>query len=449
VHLTISRLPSTLAVAALAALLAAVVFALGLGARGAQTAVTVVRPAATPPASGVALALPAGIPTRQLVADYTAELRTAPRSPEAYTNLALAELQQAREDGDPRWYTKADALLRRALALDPTNFTALGGLGSLAASRHDFTAARALGRRALAVDPGSTYALGVIVDADVELGRYRVARRSLERMLNTRPDLSSYSRASYFLELHGDVAGARRALRDAIASGAPARENTAWAYLYLGNLDYNHGRYAAAAREYRMAGQAQPGFVHAEAAEAKLAAARGDLHRAIELYGDATRRLPLPAYVIALGDVQAAAGRHAEARRTYGLVRAEEALYQANGVNVDVELALFDADHGEAARGLGYARAAAAVQRSVVVEDALGWALFKAGHPRAALAAADSALRLGTKDAGFLFHRGAIEAALGMRAAAAHDLARALAINPHFSVLYEPAARRLLAEVSR
>jgi ABC-type lipopolysaccharide export system ATPase subunit len=42
-----------------------------------------------------------------------------------------------------------------------------------------------------------------------------------------------------------------------------------------------------------------------------------------------------------------------------------------------------------------------------------------------------------------------IEASLHMRVAARRDLARALAINPHFSVLYEPHARALLAEVSR
>jgi lipoprotein NlpI len=85
----------------------------------------------------------------------------------------------------------------------------------------------------------------------------------------------------------------------------------------------------------------------------------------------------------------------------------------------------------------------------VVVEDALGWTLFKAGHPLAALRAADQALRLGTLDANFLFHRGAIEESLGMRAAARRDLAEALRVNPHFSVLFGPLARRLLAEVSR
>jgi len=154
--------------------------------------------------------------------------------------------------------------------------------------------------------------------------------------------------------------------------------------------------------------------------------------------------------VIALGDVEAAAGRTAAAHRTYGLVRAEEALYTANGVNVDVELALFETDHGgDPQRALGLAQAAARVQHSVVVEDALGWTLYRAGHPRTALAAADRALRLGTRDSGFLYHRGVIEASLHMRVAARRDLARALAINPHFSVLYEPHARALLAQVSR
>ena len=447
-QLTLKRLPFPALTALAAALLAIIVLA--VQQYGGAALPHSVATQAAPAQATVDTVPPTGLSTRSLVDHYTAALRAQPQRPQSYTNLALAELQLAREDGDPSWYTKADLLLHRALRLDPGNFTALGGLGSLAASRHDFTQALALGRRALAIDPGSSYALGVVVDANVELGRYADARSALERMLNARPDLSSYSRASYFLELHGDIAGARRALREAIASGAPARENTAWAYLWLGNLEFGQGNYAAAGREYRLAAQAQPGFVHAVAAEARLDAARGHDARAIRLYSEATRRLPLPAYVIALGDVQAAAGRTADARRSYGLVRAEEALYAANGVNVDVELALFEADHGgDPGHALALARTAARVQRSVVVDDALAWTLFRAGHPRAALSAADRALRLGTRDAGFLYHRGAIEASLGMRAAAARDLGRALQINPHFSVLYEPDARRLLAQVTR
>jgi len=90
----------------------------------------------------------AGLTTRQLVDRYTAVVKASPSSPMAYDNLALAELQLAREDADPTWYGKAELLFNRALALNPKDFEALGGLGSLAASRHDFATALAMATEA-------------------------------------------------------------------------------------------------------------------------------------------------------------------------------------------------------------------------------------------------------------------------------------------------------------
>jgi tetratricopeptide (TPR) repeat protein len=433
--------PLVLALPAVAAVVAAVAL------HGGGTSAPRPHHAAAPPIP-FASAAPRTLTTPQLVARYRAEAAAKPRSAQAADNLALAELQMAREDGDPTWYTRADALFRHAVALAPDDFTALAGQGSLALSRHDFTGALALGQEALRIDSSSPYAMGVVVDANVELGRYAAARTAIERLLDQRPDLASYSRASYYLELHGRTGAARKALVQATQSGAPSGENTAWAYLYLGNLDFNHGRYADAAQSYRTALHTDPGFLHARAAQAKLAAARGDYRRAIAGYSAVVARYPLPAYVIALGDVYRAAGKPAAATRQYALVRAEERLYAANGVNVDVELALFDDDHsGDVIGALGRIRAVARIQPSVTVEDALGWTLFKAGHPRAALAAANRALRLGTHDSSFLYHRGAIEASLGMGGPAARDLRAALRLNPRFSLLYAPAARRLLRKV--
>ena len=434
--------PLLLALPVLAAIAAAV--ALHGGHQSAP------RPHSSAVAIPFADAAPRTLTTPQLVARYRAEAAAKPRSAEAVDNLALAELQMAREDGDPTWYTRADALFGHALALAPSDFTALAGRGSLALSRHDFVCGLALGRRALAIDSSSPYAMGVVVDANVELGRYPAARAAIERLLRQRPDLASYSRASYYLELHGRTAAARQALVQATQSGAPSGENTAWAYLYLGNLDFNHGRYAEAARSYRIALHTYPGFVHARAAQAKLAAARGQYDKAIAGYTAVVRRYPLPAYVIALGDVYRTAGRPAAARGQYALVRAEEQLYAANGVNVDVELALFDDDHrGNVAAALDRIRAVAHIQRSVTVEDALAWTLYKAGHARAALAASNRALRLGTRDSSFLYHRGAIEASLSMARPATRDLTAALRLNPRFSLLYAPDARRLLRGLGR
>ena len=434
--------PLLLALPVLAAIAAAVAL------RGGDASAPRSHPAA--PAIPFADAAPRTLSTQQLVARYRAEAAAKPRSAQAVDNLALAELQMAREDGDPTWYTRADALFGHALTLSPRDFTALAGRGSLALSRHDFAGALALGRRALAIDASNPFAMGVVVDANVELGRYAAARSAIERLLRQRPDLASYSRASYYLELHGRTAAARKALVQATQAGAPSGENTAWAYLYLGNLQFNHGRYSAAETNYRIALHTYPGFVHARAAQAKQAAARGQYESAIAGYTAVVKRYPLPAYVIALGDVDRAAGRPAAARRQYALVRAEEQLYAANGVNVDVELALFDDDHnGNVAAALDRIRAVAHIQPSVTVEDALAWTLFKAGHARAALAASNRALRLGTRDSSFLYHRGAIEASLGMNAPATRDLRAALRLNPGFSLLYAADARRLLLGLGR
>jgi tetratricopeptide (TPR) repeat protein len=444
-----TRSPLLLLVPALAVAALVALAAVRASHPGPRSAAPALRPAA-PPATAAVPAPPSSLTTRQLIARYTAELRTAPGKPRAYEDLALAELQMAREDGDPSWYTRADRLLRHAAALDPTDSLAIAAQGSLANSRHDFLRGLALGRRALRLDRGSAYALGVIVDANVELGRYAAARGALTAMLDAQPGLSAYSRAAYLLELEGRTDAARRMLRAAVGAGATARENGAWVELQLGNLEFGHGRYVTAERDYRLAARMDPGFVHAAAALARVDAARGRYAAAIRRYRAVVARYPLPAYVIALGDVYRVSGDRAAAARQYALVRAEERLYIANGVNVDAELALFEADHGgNPADALARARAVAAVQHSVVADDVLAWTLFHAGRPHAALAAANRALRLHTADASFLYHRGAIEAALGLRAAARADLRHALALNPRFSPLLAPRAAALLRRLSR
>jgi tetratricopeptide (TPR) repeat protein len=158
-------------------------------------------------------------------------------------------------------------------------------------------------------------------------------------------------------------------------------------------------------------------------------------------------RYPLPEYVIALGDLQTVAGRLADARRSYALVRVEERLFRAAGVNIDLELALFDADHGRPRAALAAARAEWDRRRSVLVADALGWALHRVGHDAAALRYSRFAQKLGYRPALFSFHQGMIEMALGRRDEARRHLREALSINPNFSILQVPVAERALSKL--
>jgi tetratricopeptide (TPR) repeat protein len=152
--------------------------------------------------------------------------------------------------------------------------------------------------------------------------------------------------------------------------------------------------------------------------------------------------------VIALGDLYRNAGRTQEAARQDGLLRAEEELFRANGVDVDLDIALFDADHEvDLAAGLAAARAEWGRRHSIHVADALAWELYANGRPKEALAYANRALSLGMRNALFSFHRGMIERALGMAPAARRDLAEALSINPSFSIRWSTVAARTLARM--
>src|SRR4051794_32028512 len=58
----------------------------------------------------------------------TAAVPGMPSDARSLDELALTQLQLAREDGDPAHYRVAEHLLRRARRSDPGDFTALGGL---------------------------------------------------------------------------------------------------------------------------------------------------------------------------------------------------------------------------------------------------------------------------------------------------------------------------------
>ncbi len=278
---------------------------------------------------------------------------------------------------------------------------------------------------------------------------YRLSARALARASAAHgavlaPGIASYTRVANARELIGKPAAAIEADRLALAADSTVPEHVAWTMVQLGNVEFNTGHLARAAGAYQRALRRLPGYVHAEAGLARVDAAQGRYTPAIRRLRHVVDRLPIPAYAILLGDVLHASGREAEARHEYALVGAIERLFAANGVRTELQTAVFDLDHNrDVPDALARARRAYALAPGIYAEDALAWGLFRAGRCAQARAHSAHALRLGTRDALFVFHRAMIERCLGSPTATGW-FGHALAINPHFSILWLPVARKAL-----
>ena len=367
-------------------------------------------------------------------------------------SLAIEHLQRARETGDVSELSRAADALDRSLAVGATdNYDAVALSASLAATRHDFARGADLARQAIAMKPNGAYGYGALGDALMGLGDYAGARQAYDRMLALSPDTSSYSREALLAAATGGLDAAaqwwQRAL-DATA-GDDVPEHAAWVRSQIGTFDfYLRGDLEAARGEYQAALDAFPGYVHALAGLGRVAAAEGDYDAAAGWYTRAIDTVPLPEYVIALGDVYTAAGEDARAQDEYDLVEAIRQLYRANGVNLDLQIALFDADRGrDLQANVARAEALYASQPSLQAADALAWARYAAGDIAGAREASDRALASGTRDPLVLYHAAMIARAAGDVAGAEARLEAIEAQAPRFSVRYADAARTALDDL--
>jgi tetratricopeptide (TPR) repeat protein len=381
--------------------------------------------------------------TDALVRSLESQVSAGGADRKTLTTLALAYQQRYRETADATDLTRSDAVLRRAGGRASNDVAVLSGLAALELSRHRFRSALGLARKAQRLAPDSPRPLPLVGDALTQLGRYDKAFATFDRHAALKPSLAAYARVAYGRELIGDRAGAIAAMRLALDTAPLRSEAAAWVHVELGKLFFGQGNVAQARWHFRAALAAFPNYVYALDQLALVEAARGRQDEAIALAQRAVELVPLPQFVTTLGDLYRSSGRESLARRQYELMNAIQRLLRANGVRTDLDLALFNVDHGIRLRDtLMLARRARALQPSVEGDDTLAWALARTGRCAEARVYSRRALRLGTLDAAKLFHRGMIERCLGRDEVARRWFSRALELNPHFSLLWAPVARR-------
>jgi tetratricopeptide (TPR) repeat protein len=399
-------------------------------------------------------------PSDQRIRFYQAQLARDPDFWVSYNRLAGAYAQKARETGDITYFELAESALEHSLKLESTHDEAAPAyvqMASVHLAEHRFQEAADDAAKAMSLIPGDLSALPYAGDAQMEMGNYPQSRKFYDLLANAPDDGKPHPAMAFLAASHtagldwieGKTDRAGEGLQNAVKMARtlhlPA-ENLAWTEFMLGEQYFQLGKLDAAEREEMASLVAYPRYHRALAAMGRIRAAQGRLKESITFYTQAVAIIPLPIYVAALGDVYAASGNPVEAERQYKLVEYIGKLSAINRQVFNRELALFYADHDrKLPEALGLAQKELEVRHDVYSSDALAWALLKNGQTTRAQEAIEAALRMGTVDALLEYHAGMIYQAAGDHARAVAHLERALAINPHFHVLFAPQASKALA----
>jgi tetratricopeptide (TPR) repeat protein len=365
-----------------------------------------------------------------------------------WTRLGDAFMQKGRETADVTYYGRAENAYRKALASNPKSTDALVGMAWVEGGRHEFAHSVEWAKKALALEPDRPDAFGLIGDAAVETGDYETAFDQYQKMLNLRPDISSWSRGAHLLFLTGDVRKATLLMTKAINAGGPYAENTAWCRAQWALMQFAQGSYVSASQLLTEGLSLAPHNYHLLAAMGTVKAAFKDYDSAIDYYKKAEAIVPQHEVVVALGDLYSLQGKTKEAADQYALVDVIHKLNQANGVVGDMQMAQFFADHDRnLAEAVRLAEAEYAARPNVYAADTLAWCYYKTGRLDDARKLIAKALSNHTPEAMFLYHQGAILSKAGAVDRAKTVLYQALSINPNFHPIAAPEAQRMVYEL--
>jgi tetratricopeptide (TPR) repeat protein len=382
-----------------------------------------------------------GEPTDHAIATWTDRVQQNAPDEYALVQLGDALMQKARDTADVSYYNRAEAHYKQALTLRSTNVGALTGLAWVSGVRHEFEQSMEWARQAVAIEPQNHAAYGLLGDAALEIGNYEEALGQYQKMLDIRPDLSSYSRGAHLLFVTGDTRRAMALMHRAIAAGAPYAENTAWCQAQLALMLWSTGALLPAEQLLHTALAAAPHNYHVLAAMGKIKAAQQDYDTAIDYYKRASAIAPQLEVIIALGDIYRLTGRQEAADKQDALVDVMHQLNIANGVRDDIAMARFYADRERhLSEALQIAEAVYKTRQNVFVADTLAWCYYKNGRYEEARKAIHKALSQKTPDAMILFHAGMIYAKLGHRPTAQKYLYQALSLQANFHPVYAKVA---------
>jgi tetratricopeptide (TPR) repeat protein len=362
-------------------------------------------------------------------------------------------MQRFRETGDLNDVTRALAVANDSLRLQPQgNVQALDVIASCDVAFHRFAAALGAEEAAVEAAPFDDNARAQAASILMEMGRYDAAAHILARPVQSDPNPTWMSIRARYDELNGNLAGARVQMAAATAIVdrmivIPAYTRS-WYHTRMAQLAFEAGDPSSAAAQFDEALRIFPDNAMGLLFEAKLYRARHDWRRALAAATRSAELYPLPQALGYEADAQRALGDLAGASRTDALIRAEQRLFNAQGIN-DRLLAMYYAEHREhLVDALGAARSDLAKRGDeIYADDTMAWVLAAMGRWDAARLYALRATRYGTADPELEYHAAAIAWRTGHLSEARRRLRAVLEDDPQFHPVYAGEARRLLEAI--
>lgn len=388
-----------------------------------------------------------------VIAFYEARARRDSNDQITRRMLGGEYLQRFRETGDLNDVTRALAVARDSLRLQPLgNVQALGVVTSCDLALHRFAAALAAEESAVEAEPFDDDSRAQVASILMEMGRYERAAQILSHPQEADPNPTWMSIVARYDELTGDLGGARVQMAQAAAIvdrmvEIPAYTRS-WYHVREGQLAFEAGDTANAVAQFDEALRVFPDNAMALLFEAKLFRARHDWPRTLTAATRSAELYPLPQALGYEADAQRALGDAVAARRTDALIRAEQRLFNAQGVN-DRLLAMYYAEHREHLRDALVAARSDLAKRGdeIYADDTMAWVLAALDRWETARTYAMRAARYDTPDPELQYHAAVIAWHTGHVGETRRRLRAALDADPHFHPIYADDARRLLAEI--
>ena len=251
-----------------------------------------------------------GATTAQRIEGLQAQVREAPSDPDAYAQLGLAYLQQVRETGDPTFYPRAQGTFEQAAAArsretsPPPAASVRSPWPATTSAAHSHSASGPPG--STRTWPATTGSSPTPRSSSGATGR-RSARSSTTSTSSRSSPRTPGSPTS--VSCTAICPGRSAAMRLAVSAGGGTAENVSYVQALVGKLHFDSGDYAGGGGRLPDGARDGPGLPRRDGGPGPgRGCARATIDAAIRRLRALVLRLPLPEYVIALGETEQAAG---------------------------------------------------------------------------------------------------------------------------------------------